>query len=66
MQPSQTREELQRIYGQVWDQLEFERDFWIHFYMRGQPRILVRRKSDLRRQLIRYQDDPRLYFQPSD
>ena len=62
MEPSRSRNELEARYGQVWDQEEFERDFWIHFYLEGRPRIMVRRKCDVSRGLIYYQDSPRLYF----
>lgn len=63
--PSRTREELEAEYGRVWDQAEFERDYWIHLYLSGLPAIVVRRKADMTRLNIRYQDEPRLYFKPS-
>lgn len=61
MEP-RSKHALEAEYGRVWDQEEFEKEFWVHFYDNAKPRLLVRSKFDLERYWMRYQDGPRLYF----
>lgn len=56
-----SREELEHVYGQVWDEAELHSDFEI---LGGITResVDVRRKSDGQEGCLGFQEEPRLYF----
>jgi len=56
----QTRQELEREFGQVWDTSELQRDFEVEGF--GAPFVVVRRKSDGQRGSLEFQHMPRFYF----
>jgi hypothetical protein len=55
-----SRAELERVYGQVWDEQELLRDFEV--LHRLDSGVEVRRKSDGARGTLSYQDCPRYYY----
>jgi hypothetical protein len=54
------RELLEARHGQVWDSNELKRDFEVKGFMA--PYIVVRRKSDGVLGSLKFQHNPRLYF----
>lgn len=56
----QTREELEKEFGQVWDSYELTRDFSVMGFMA--PFVMVTRKSDQKLGSLLFQHNPRFYF----
>jgi hypothetical protein len=55
-----SREELEKIYGQVWDTDQLRTDFDVHGFMA--PFILVTRKRDNQKGTLMFQHNERYYF----
>jgi len=62
----QSRESLERAYGQVWDSEELARDFEVHAF--AAPFVVVVHKADGVKASLRFQHSPRFYyaFQPAE
>ncbi len=56
----QARQELEQLYGQVWDTVELRSDFDVLGFMA--PLVVVRRRSDGIRGSLEFQHQPRYYF----
>ena len=56
-----SREALQSRYGQVWDTQELQRDFEVLSFL--SPYVVVKRRSDGRKGSLRFQHNPRFYFE---
>lgn len=54
------REELEKLYGQVWDTGELTRDFQVVGF--AAPLVVVKRRSDGALGSLKFQHDPRFYF----
>ena len=54
------REELENVYGRVWDTQEVEVDFEVVGFMA--PFVVVKRKSDRVKGTLMFQHSPRYYF----
>ena len=54
------RNDLEQRHGQVWSNIELNRDFTVVGFMA--PFVVVRRKSDGIRGSLEFQHDPRFYF----
>jgi hypothetical protein len=61
-----TREQLEEIYGQVWDSAEVARDFVITGFLA--PLVAACRKADGQKGSLWFQHGPRFYFgfEPDD
>ncbi len=59
-QNAQERENLELLYGQVWNTEEMFRDFDPIGFMA--PFLVVRRKSDGKKGSLEFQGQPRFYF----
>lgn len=55
-----SREELEEIWGQVWDHIEMRKNYNQFFF--ANPILVCRRKRDGARGTLLYQYSPRLYF----
>ena len=56
-----SREALEEKHGQVWDTQELQQDFAVTGFMA--PYVVVKRKSDGVVGSLKFQHDPRLYFE---
>ena len=57
---SNERKELEKVYGQVWDTQELQRDFSVQGFLA--PCVSVTRKSDGVKGTLEFQHMPRFYF----
>jgi hypothetical protein len=57
---AQTREEVEKRFGQVWDTQELQKEFVVEGFVA--PYVVVTRKSDGKRGSLRFQHLPRWYF----
>ncbi len=55
------REALEKVYGQVWDTEELQRDFTVNGFLA--PYVVVHRKSDGALGSLLFQHEPRFYFE---
>ena len=55
-----TREEVEALYGQVWNTDELQRDFDVTGF--AAPLVVVRRKSDNQLGSLEFRHSPRFYF----
>lgn len=56
-----SKEALQSRYGEVWDTQELQRDFEVLGFL--SPYVVVRRRSDGAKGSLRFQHNPRFYFE---
>lgn len=54
------KSELQKLYGQVWDTAELQRDFRVKGF--AAPHVVVERKADNQVGTLTFQHHPRYYF----
>lgn len=57
---ARNRLELERVYGQIWNEEEMLRDFEV--LCRDDEQVIVNRKSDCQEGVLSVQDEPRFYF----
>jgi hypothetical protein len=55
-----SREELEHVYGQVWDEAELHTDFEVLGF--AGDSVDVRRRSNGEEGCLGFQDEPRMYF----
>ena len=53
------REELQNLFGEVWNTSELQRDFEVQGF--SAPFVVVKRRSDGKRGSLEFQHSPRYY-----
>ena len=56
-----SREALEAKYGRVWDTKELQQDFEVLSFL--SPYVVVKRRSDGRKGSLRFQHNPRFYFE---
>ena len=55
-----SREDMEALYGEVWDTTELQRDFNVESFLA--PLVIVRRKSDGQRGTLDFIHHPRFYY----
>lgn len=55
------REELEKVYGKVWDTKQLQEEFNVHSFLA--PFCSVTRKSDQAKGAVAFQHSPRYYFE---
>ena len=55
-----SREDMELLYGEVWDTTELQRDFYVKSFLA--PIVIVERKSDGQKGTLDFIHPPRFYY----